>query len=91
MLSNRETYEIMRPEDVGAPHSTLVLGKHSGKHALFARLEELGHEIDPGLIDPLFAAFKKLADERHDVTDEDLRSLVAGASNRVMVDASLAK
>ena len=85
MLKSRETYEIMRPEDVGAPKSALVLGKHSGKHALFARLEELGHEVDPAETDAIFAAFKKLADERHEVTDEELRTLVSGASNRVVL------
>ena len=85
MLKNRDTYEIMSPEDVGAPKSELVLGKHSGKHALFARLEELGHEIDPTEADAVFRAFKKLADERHQVTDEELRTLVAGASNRVVL------
>jgi len=85
MLKNRETYEIMRPQDVGAPKSDLVLGKHSGKHALFARLEELGHEIDPTETDAVFAAFKRLADEKHEVTDEELRTLVSGASNRVVL------
>lgn len=85
MLKSRETYEIMRPEDVGAPKSALVLGKHSGKHALFARLEELGHEVDPTEADAVFAAFKVLADERHEVTDEELRTLVSGASNRVVL------
>jgi len=86
MLKSRETYEIMSPEDVGAPKSELVLGKHSGKHALFARLEELGHEIAPAETDAVFAAFKKLADERHEVTDEELRTLVSGASNRVVLE-----
>jgi 2-isopropylmalate synthase len=85
MLKNRETYEIMRPEDVGAPKSALVLGKHSGKHALFARLEELGHEVDPAETEAVFAAFKRLADEKHEVSDEELRTLVAGASNRVVL------
>jgi 2-isopropylmalate synthase len=85
MLRNRETYEIMRPEDVGAPKSSLVLGKHSGKHAVFARLEELGHEVDPTETEAVFAAFKRLADKRHEVTDEELRTLVAGASNRVVL------
>ncbi|MEM9838914.1 MAG: 2-isopropylmalate synthase [Pseudomonadota bacterium] len=88
MLKNRDTYEIMRPEDVGAPKSELVLGKHSGKHALFARLEELGHEVDPSDSDVIFQAFKALADERHEVTDEELRTLVAGASNRVVLSES---
>lgn len=86
MLQNRETYEIMRPEDVGQPSTTLVLGKHSGKHAMLARLEELGHEVDPENVPALFTAFKKLADDRQEVTDEDLRSLVAGASNRVIAE-----
>ena len=85
MLSNPETYEIMRPEDVGQPNTTLVLGKHSGKHAILARLEELGHEVDPENVPALFTAFKKLADEKREVTDEDLRGLVSGASNRVIV------
>ena len=84
MLANRETYEIMRPEDIGAPVMSLVLGKHSGKHALFARLDQLGHEVSPGRRDDVFAAFKALADEHHEVTDEQLRTLVAGASNRVV-------
>ena len=84
MLANRETYEIMRPEDVGAPVMSLVLGKHSGKHALFARLVELGHEIGPERKEDVFRAFKVLADEHHDVTDDMLRTLVSGASNRVV-------
>ncbi|WOI53111.1 2-isopropylmalate synthase [Parvularcula sp. LCG005] len=86
MLANRETYEIMRPEDIGAPNSSLVLGKHSGKHAMMARLEELGHDVNPDYIPSIFEAFKRLADEKKEVTDEDLRSLVAGASNRVIVE-----
>ena len=63
---------------------SLVLGKHSGKHALFARLDQLGHEVAPGRRDDVFAAFKALADEHHDVTDDMLRTLVSGASNRVV-------
>ncbi|WP_031549886.1 2-isopropylmalate synthase [Parvularcula oceani] len=84
MLSNRKTYEIMEPEDVGAPVSALVLGKHSGKHALFARLEELGHEVSPDRREAVFAAFKLIADEKHEVSDDELRTLVSGASNRVV-------
>ncbi|NNU16867.1 2-isopropylmalate synthase [Parvularcula sp. ZS-1/3] len=84
MLSNRKTYEIMSPEDVGAPVSALVLGKHSGKHALFARLEELGHEPPVDMRDAIFEGFKRLADEHHEVTDDQLRTLVAGASNRLV-------
>lgn len=88
MLANRETYEIMHPEDIGAPNTSLVLGKHSGRAAMLARLEELGHEVDPENVPALFTAFKRLADERQEVTDEDLRTLVSGASNRVIVEAT---
>jgi 2-isopropylmalate synthase len=84
MLANRKTYEIMEPQDVGAPVSSLVLGKHSGKHALFARLDQLGHEIMPDRREDVFKAFKVLADEHHDVSDDMLRTLVSGASNRVV-------
>ena len=84
MLSNRKTYEIMEPADLGAPISSLVLGKHSGKHALYARLEELGHEVPVDQREDLFAAFKVLADEFHEVSDDQLRTLVAGASNRLV-------
>ncbi|MEO1659261.1 MAG: 2-isopropylmalate synthase [Pseudomonadota bacterium] len=87
MLSNRKTYEIMEPEDVGAPVSSLVLGKHSGKHALFARLEELGHEVPVDARDDVFSAFKILADEHHEISDDQLRTLVSGASNRVVAEA----
>lgn len=87
MLSNRKTYEIMEPQDVGAPVSALVLGKHSGKHALFARLEELGHEVPVDTREAVFLAFKHLADEFHEVSDDQLRTLVAGASNRVVATA----
>lgn len=76
MLKNRETYEIMRPEDVGFKESNLVLGKHSGKHALHARLEELGYTLPPGRLSSVFAEFKKLCDRKKDIYDEDLYALV---------------
>jgi 2-isopropylmalate synthase len=76
MLKNRETYEIMRPEDVGFSESNLVLGKHSGKHALRARLEELGYSLNPARLGSVFAEFKKLCDRKKDIYDEDLHALV---------------
>ncbi|KPP82218.1 MAG: 2-isopropylmalate synthase LeuA [Oceanicaulis sp. HLUCCA04] len=63
MLMNRETYEIMKPEDVGWPASSLVLGKHSGRHALAARAAELGFALDDDAFAAAFAEFKRVADE----------------------------
>ena len=76
MLQNRETYEIMRPEDVGFNESNLVLGKHSGKHALRARLDELGYRLDDEQMRVVFEQFKKLCDRKKVIYDEDLHALV---------------
>lgn len=76
MLSNPETYEIMRPEDVGFTDTNLVLGKHSGKHALRARYEELGYVFESAKFNELFDAFKKLCDKKKVIYDEDLHSLL---------------
>ena len=77
VLADRRTYEIMCPEDIGLPSNALVLGKHSGKHALRARLEALGHgEIGENRFETLYADFKRLADTRREVTDNDLCDLV---------------
>jgi 2-isopropylmalate synthase len=78
MLKHRGTYEIMRPEDVGFPKTRLVLGKHSGRHALRQRLEELGHELDEAGMDRVFAGFKDLADRKSEIFDGDLEALVLG-------------
>ncbi|HEY4145019.1 2-isopropylmalate synthase [Pinirhizobacter sp.] len=77
MLKHRGTYEIMRPEDVGASTS-LVLGKHSGRHALRQRLATLGFELDDAAMDEVFANFKKLADRKREVVDADLVALAGG-------------
>lgn len=77
VLKHRETYEIMRAEDVGWTHNRMVLGKHSGRSAFRSRLEELG--IDLGSEEALneaFARFKDLADKKHEIFDEDLQALV---------------
>jgi 2-isopropylmalate synthase len=76
MLKHEETYEIMRPETVGATQTRLVLGKHSGRAALAARLEELGYSFDGEALDRLFTRFKVLADRRKQVTDADVEALV---------------
>jgi 2-isopropylmalate synthase len=76
MLKHEATYEIMRPETVGAAMTTLVLGKHSGRAALGARLGELGYPVEGAALDRVFARFKEIADRRKQVTDADLEVLV---------------
>jgi 2-isopropylmalate synthase len=76
ILKKRITYEIMRPSDVGFGETKLVLGKHSGRHAFVARLEELGFRLGKADIDKAFKAFKVLADKKKEVFDEDLESII---------------
>src|SRR5262244_3497870 len=78
MLKHRSTYEIMRPEDVGFSRTQLVLGKHSGRHALRERLTNLGHEVDDAQLDDVFVKFKALADKKKEVFDSDLDALALG-------------
>lgn len=77
MLKHQTTYEIMRPEDVGVNQTKLVLGKHSGRHALRTRLAELGHSLDEVELDKAFARFKELADRKKVIVDADLEALIA--------------
>ncbi len=76
MLSNPETYEIMKPEDVGISESKLVLGKHSGRHALRDRLLQMGYTLTDAQLDTAFEQFKALADRKKEVFDEDLELIV---------------
>jgi 2-isopropylmalate synthase len=76
MLKNVETYEIMRPEDVGVHSSSLVLGKLSGRHAFKDKLEALGYELDDKAFQEAFKRFKDLADKKKHVFDEDIVALV---------------
>jgi 2-isopropylmalate synthase len=78
MLKHRGTYEIMHPQDVGIAETRLVLGKHSGRHALRQRLQVLGHELDEALLDGVFARFKALADKKREIHDEDLEAIALG-------------
>ncbi|HRQ66834.1 MAG TPA: 2-isopropylmalate synthase [Xanthomonadaceae bacterium] len=78
MLRHRETYEIMRPEDVGVERSQLVLGKHSGRAALAERLAQLGFQLEEAALNQVFAAFKTLADRKKEVFDADLEALALG-------------
>ncbi len=76
ILKNRETYEIMDPASVGIPKSSLVLGKHSGRHAFRDRVTQLGYKINDEQINAAFDKFKALADKKKEVFDEDLEALV---------------
>ncbi|MGA8151403.1 MAG: 2-isopropylmalate synthase [Terriglobales bacterium] len=77
VLKNPLTYEIMTPQSVGVPDSTLVLGKHSGRHALSLRCEQLGHQFDRRELDDLYRRFVALADRIKHVEDHHLLELVA--------------
>lgn len=77
MLKHQETYEIMRPEAVGAQKTLLVLGKHSGRHAFTVRLRELGHPLSDEALNNAFERFKVLADKKKRITDADLIALAA--------------
>jgi 2-isopropylmalate synthase len=81
MLKNRTTYEIMRPEDVGLPRSSLVLGKHSGRHAFRDRVKQLGFELDELELNRVFEEFKALADRKKELFDGDIEALVLRAGN----------
>jgi 2-isopropylmalate synthase len=82
MLKNEATYEIMRPETVGAGQTLLVLGKHSGRHAFAVRLRELGHALEGEGLDAAFARFKLLADKKKRITDADLEALAVSEFGR---------
>lgn len=82
MLENRNTYEIMTPESVGRIQAEIVLGKHSGKHALEAKIKELGYAPDDGQMIVLFERFKKLADRKKSISDEDIDALARSIFSR---------
>ena len=76
MLKEPSTYEIIHPEDVGIPHTDLVLGKHSGRHALKQRIEELGYHLEDAQIQRVFDSFKALADRKKNIYDADIEALI---------------
>jgi 2-isopropylmalate synthase len=89
MLRNGQTYEIIRPEMVGIPKSTLVLGKHSGRHALDQRFRELGYDLDDAKINEIYQQFTVLADRKREILDEDLLALLHGSFHDVPEDYQL--
>ena len=76
VLKDRRTYEIMRPQDVGVPATTLVLGKHSGRHAVRKRCEEIGYGLDRFELDRVYRAMVALADTQKTIADGDLHEIV---------------
>lgn len=81
MLKNAETFEIMRPEDVGLSETNLVMGKHSGRAALRSKLSELGYELGDNQLKDVFIRFKALADQKKEVFDDDLIALMQAGSD----------
>src|SRR5262249_57641273 len=75
LLKERTTYEIMNPQDVGLPQTELVLGKHSGRHALRQRVFDLGYHLDEAQLQKVFDGFKLLADRKKVIYDADIEAL----------------
>lgn len=76
VLKEKTTYEIISPELVGVPSNSMVLGKHSGRHAFRNRMQDLGYTMTPEEVNKVFIAFKELADKKKEITDEDLMALM---------------
>ncbi|MBR1810553.1 MAG: 2-isopropylmalate synthase [Clostridia bacterium] len=89
VLANKATYEIMTPESVGISKNEMVLGKHSGRHAVDAHLKEMGYELSPDELTRLFEEFKKLCDKKKEVTDQDLEAIVNHSNISAADDANL--
>jgi len=77
LLKEKSTYEIIKPESIGLHSSKLVLGKHSGRHAFKTRLKELGYEITDEELNSAFERFKRLADQKKEIFDEDIEVLIS--------------
>ena len=81
MLKNAETFEIMRPEDVGLSETNLVMGKHSGRAALRAKLKDLGYELADNQLNDVFVRFKALADRKKEIFEDDLIALMRDSTS----------
>ncbi len=82
MLKNRQTYEVMTPESVGVPQTTIVLGRHSGKHGLQARLSSLGYKVTGDELEKVYERFLSVADKKKEIYDDDLRVLMGDELNK---------
>ncbi|MBT7261608.1 MAG: 2-isopropylmalate synthase, partial [Desulfobacula sp.] len=76
VLKNPMTYEIMKPETIGLSKNNLVLGKHSGRHALNSHIQEMGYNLSKEELDKVFQKFKSLADKKKSIQDEDIEALI---------------
>ena len=76
VLKNPMTYEIMKPETIGLTKNNLVLGKHSGRHALNSHIREMGYDLSKEELDTVFQKFKRLADKKKSIQDEDIEALI---------------
>src|ERR687889_257544 len=89
MLKHTQTYEIMTPESVGVKQTSLVMGKHSGRHAFQHKLEELGYQVSDNQLQDAFVRFKALADKKKQIYDEDIEALIdeeiAHAHDRIKI------
>ncbi len=83
VLNNKQTYEIMTPESVGLEQNVMVLGKHSGRHAFKARLDELGYKLTKEELDKAFVRFKEVADKKKEVFNRDIDAIVSGQKIQV--------
>lgn len=83
LLKEKMTYEIMKPEDIGLHQTELVLGKHSGRHAFKSRLKELGYALTTEEIEAAFLKFKRVADQKKYIFDEDIEALVSEGVSKV--------
>jgi 2-isopropylmalate synthase len=83
VLKEKTTYEIMKPEAVGINQSTLILGKHSGRHAFRDRVRALGYELSEAHLNQAFQRFKEVADKKKQVFDEDLEAIIADEILRI--------
>ncbi len=77
VLRARETYEIMKPQDIGLTESKIVLGKHSGRHALQKKIKDMGYELDKDSLEKAYQRFLKIADKKKDISERDLEIIVA--------------
>ena len=89
MLAARETYEIMEPADVGVQDSQLILGKHSGRHAVVDRAKQMGYELEDEEVEAIMERFKALADVKKRVFDSDLEAIITGYETSTMGPWSL--
>ncbi|MEF9426057.1 MAG: 2-isopropylmalate synthase [Candidatus Mariimomonas ferrooxydans] len=89
LLKERSTYEIIKPETIGLHKTRFVLGKHSGRHAFRMRLDELGYKLSDDELNSAFERFKKLADQKKDIYDEDIEALVSEEVARIPETYSL--